>query len=901
MNGPDPGTCLAFAVFDAIVGAKRPDGDARGPASKGPMTERPVFSERNLAFRLASSRAMTCAAILVERGWPLVLPALAVLALFLSAAWFGLFPRLPEGVRLAVAGAFGLAFLACLYPLRFFRPPAAAEVDRRIEAANALRHAPLQVQADRPSGHDSAFSQALWREHQKRMAARLDRLGPDVPRPGVPVRDPWALRAVAALVFAVALAFSFGPLGGRVGDAFTGRSFVAPVPPRIDAWVTPPAYTGKPPVFLNAGAQTIDEAGKAPDTFSVPAGSDLTLRVTGGSGEETLSYADSRGTERVIDPAAAGEKDANTASAAPGMAVRQFAGKLSTDGVLTLKSGEQALGRWAFAVIPDKAPQIRFDGDPKQALNGTLELNYRLDDDYGGASAKAEFALAEDQAPNARPLYGAPDMPLSLPRRGAKDNGARTTKDLTEHVWAGSSVRLTLEATDGAGQVARSETKTFTLPQRPFSNPLARAVIEDRRLLALDANAKPRVLALMDAITLRPEDTFDNMAHYLAIMSARSRLKLAESDDQLRDVVSYLWDVALGIEEGDLSAAEKRLRQAQQHLQDLLKNGASDEDIDKAMKELRQAMQDFLREFAERHPDQQNAMQMPNGAQELRQSDLDQMMDQIENLAKSGDRDKAQQLLSELENMMNNLQAGRRGQQQDREAGQMRQQMDKLGEIMRRQQEMMNETYRLDQQQRGQDGDNGEDPFGDDGQQQQQGENGRPQDGGKGKPMTPQEFADALKQLQEGQGKLQKDLDKLGKGLEGMGMQPNEGFGDAGREMGRAEQSLGDGEGDNAVGHQGRALEALRKGAQDMMKQMQAMQGDEGGNQPGGRQQNADRDPLGRPRATQGPDFGDSVKVPDEIDVQRAREILEAIRKRLGNALSPDIERSYLERLLELK
>jgi hypothetical protein len=41
--------------------------------------------------------------------------------------------------------------------------------------------------------------------------------------------------------------------------------------------------------------------------------------------------------------------------------------------------------------------------------------------------------------------------------------------------------------------------------------------------------------------------------------------------------------------------------------------------------------------------------------------------------------------------------------------------------------------------------------------------------------------------------------------------------------------------------------------------------------------------------------------VPDEIDVQRARQILEAIRKRLGNALSPELERSYLERLLEMK
>jgi len=41
--------------------------------------------------------------------------------------------------------------------------------------------------------------------------------------------------------------------------------------------------------------------------------------------------------------------------------------------------------------------------------------------------------------------------------------------------------------------------------------------------------------------------------------------------------------------------------------------------------------------------------------------------------------------------------------------------------------------------------------------------------------------------------------------------------------------------------------------------------------------------------------------VPDEIDVQRARQILEAIRKRLGNALSPDLERSYLERLLQMR
>ncbi len=39
--------------------------------------------------------------------------------------------------------------------------------------------------------------------------------------------------------------------------------------------------------------------------------------------------------------------------------------------------------------------------------------------------------------------------------------------------------------------------------------------------------------------------------------------------------------------------------------------------------------------------------------------------------------------------------------------------------------------------------------------------------------------------------------------------------------------------------------------------------------------------------------------MPDEIDVQRAREILEAIRKKLGESGRSVLERDYLERLLE--
>jgi uncharacterized protein (TIGR02302 family) len=887
-------TRLAFAVFAAIVRVVEA-APSRAVRLERPMTETPTVStNRGFAGRLRRTRFATRAAVMLERLWPLALPFIVIVSLFLSLSWLGVFRIMPDMARLALAVLFAAGAIVALYPLRFFRRPTTAEIDRRIERANALPHTPVLVQTDRLTGKDDSFGQALWQEHRRRMAEKLGRMSGDLPSTTVPERDPRALRAVAALLFVTAFAFSLGPLGGSVTDAFRAHAARDVIPARIDAWVTPPAYTGKAPVFLTA------DATQAAPVYTVPEGSDVALRVTGGSGEETLGYTDLNGNTRDLVPnASAQPQQASAPTDAPGAPPRQFAGKLNTDGVLALKSGAQEVAKWSFSVIPDKAPKIRFAGEPKRAVNGTFELNYEIVDDYGATSAGTEFVLEQDQKPGAHPLYAAPEMPLTLPRRGAEKGAAKTTRDLTEHVWAGAKVKLTLKAADAANQEARSETKTIALPERPFSNPLAKAVVEQRRILALDANRKPHVLDLMDAITLRPEDTFDNMSHYLGIMSARTRLKMADNDDELRGVVSYLWEIALGIEEGDLSAAEKRLRQAQEALKQALEDGASDEEIDKLMKELREAMNEFLREFAERARQNPNmAQQMPPNSEFLRESDLQRMLDQIENLAKSGSRDQAQELLSQLQDMMNNLQAARpqRGQQgQDGQQSEMRQQMDKLGEIMRRQQEMMNETFRMDQMRRGENG--GE-------QQGQQGQDGQqPSDRDPlGRPMTPEEFAEAMKQLQEGQGKLQGDLGDLMKGLEGLGIQPGEGFGDAGEAMGEAGKALGDQQGERAVGEQGRALEALRRGAQDMMQQMQqAMQGDQGGADEGGRQRNADRDPLGRPRATTGPDDGTTVKVPDQIDVQRARQILDAIRKRLGNALSPALEKDYLERLLELR
>jgi hypothetical protein len=175
-----------------------------------------------------------------------------------------------------------------------------------------------------------------------------------------------------------------------------------------------------------------------------------------------------------------------------------------------------------------------------------------------------------------------------------------------------------------------------------------------------------------------------------------------------------------------------------------------------------------------------------------------------------------------------------------------------------------------------------------------------------------------LRQDQQGlRDRLKKLLDELAKrgmgpgqrGEKGQDGDPQagdgeDGLGEADNAMGDATGKLGEGNADGAVDSQGKALEALRKGAQSLAEAMQQGDGDGQGDGPGnraGRQQSGGNqsDPLGRP--LHGREFGDdlTVKIPGEMDVQRVRRILEELRRRLADPARPQIELDYIERLLK--
>ena len=270
---------------------------------------------------------------------------------------------------------------------------------------------------------------------------------------------------------------------------------------------------------------------------------------------------------------------------------------------------------------------------------------------------------------------------------------------------------MTLTAKDEAGNEGRSEPFNMRLPERLFTKPLARALIEQRRILALDANQNGQVYDALDALMIAPELFMPETGQYLGLRSVARQLETARTDDALREVVASLWALAVTIEDGNITDVDKALRAAQDALKQALERGASDEEIKKLTQDLRAALDNFMRQLAEqmRNNPQQLARPLDPNTRVMRQQDLNNMIERMERLSRSGDKDAAKQLLEQLQQMLENLQLAQPGQSGD---GDMEQALNELGDMIRKQQQLRDKTFKQGQdsrrdRQRGKQGDQG--------------------------------------------------------------------------------------------------------------------------------------------------------------------------------------------------
>src|SRR5690606_35692604 len=160
---------------------------------------------------------------------PRLLPLLSVAAVFLALVWFGYFRHVPAWLHIATLAVFGLASVGLALRLAGIGWPSTDSAWRMLERRNGLAHQAIRLQEDGPAGGD-AFSDALWREHQARMARLIGRLDVGTPQPDIACHDRHALRAVPLLLLAVAFAFSHSNRGGLLADvaAFRAPAEAAP-------------------------------------------------------------------------------------------------------------------------------------------------------------------------------------------------------------------------------------------------------------------------------------------------------------------------------------------------------------------------------------------------------------------------------------------------------------------------------------------------------------------------------------------------------------------------------------------------------------------------------------------------------------------------------------------------
>jgi uncharacterized protein (TIGR02302 family) len=790
------------------------------------------------------------AALAVERAARVAAALATLLLFFLALSFAGLWLEIGPTARLAGVLAFAAAAAFVLLRALAKGPPRRREALVRIDSAPGAAHRLAASLEDNLAGErPDPATRALWTLHRRRLEEKLATVTAPQPNPDLPRRDPLALRA-AALVAALAAAIAAGPdRVTRLAAAFDWAGAGAEAASgRVDAWLDPPAYTGRPPVVLPRRAEG------AAGPIAAPIHSTLIVRSFGAGAVAAASAG------LAPLPAAPRRGDAKE---------HEERLELRGDAQLTLRGA----GSFELAAIPDRPPTIAPTEPPRGTGRGALTLAYRIDDDYGVAAAEATAALPAGRS--GRSLFPPPRLALALPPTPAGLGEVKATLDIADHPWAGAQVALTLIAHDEGGNDGVSAPIEITLPERRFTQPLARALVEQRRNLALDPDHSSRVRIALDALSLGAALFETPSAIFLGLDAARSRLERARDDSDLREVADLLWAMALSLEEGDASQAERELRAAQQELREALARGASEEEIARLTERLRAAMEAFLNSLAEKNAERGREAPGEDGrpSRTIGADELQAMLKEIEKAERAGDLAEAQRLLDDLQDILENLRPAQAGRPDPR-AEAMTRALDEIDRLTREQQQLRDDTSRAEQR------------------------------GQKGRPSSDSETRSRQRALRD---RLEREQERLRRS----GEPTPQDFNDAEKSMREAEQALGSGGRDGqgrAVDAQGRALQSLRRGADQLASRLQDGEGEDASGSGSGSTRGRraalgageDADPLGRPTGRRGaPDSRmrrDPLGLPPAV---RARRVQEELRRRLGQPERPAEELDYYDRLLK--
>lgn len=801
-----------------------------------------------------------------------------------TLALAGLHERLPLlGQSLASLGALGIFAWLGVGTQRGWKAPTEADARARLASDSHLDAGAFDTLRDQPTRYD-AVAVALWSRERENVIERAARARARPARIRLDDIDRFRLRFLVA-----AALFAAGVLAGDSAADRLARAFFPDPGPllgdqamSVEAWVAPAEYTHAAPISLS------DLVG---ERVTTPPSVEATVRVTGPVGAPRLVFDGASGHESVrFTRAADGAWEARMAIPGAGwLKVVRF----------------HTRAQWRMAPALDEAPRTSFAAPIALLPNERASISWRVRDDFGvrRLALRVRPVNPPESLARADPIDSALDAPAGDPREAEGESEI----DLAAHPYAGMEVEARIVAFDALGQEGVSDVLRFTLPERVFLQPLARAAIEIRRhvlaerrpyrasererrrtmtigdialgnhrLEQRDYERRPalerapegtrRAARLTDALTMAPRDGyFRDLAVFLGLRLARSELAAAQAIDGTDLAADTLWRTALRAEYGGAGDARRALEEAQRLLAEALASGAPQERLRQLFEALRRATESYMQALAQEalRNGERQSMEDTEEQTQISGQDIEDLLRQVQRLSEQGRNAEAQQMLQMLANILANLdvqlaEGGGEGAQEE----QMQQGMDELSETMGEQRALNDETRQQDQSGQG---------------------GGGEQQGGQGGA----ELAERQSQIRQGLAEAQRMAEEAGAA-------PSEELNAAGDAMRQAENALRRGDLEGAQAAQSTALENLREGAQTLGAEMRE-RGREGGAQQG---QSSGRDPLGREMSGAGTGSGEA-NVPTQSDPVRARQIFDDIRQRAQDPNRPEAEREYLRRLLD--
>ena len=851
------------------------------------------------------------------------LPIIGTIMLFLAVSFLGFWQEGMIGgfpfLRILLWLCFGfLAGWSIWYARKRFVYPSTSNVLRRLEAEKGLEAFSLDALTDNLSisedrGTKSNIQQYFWRKHQSRLARHVLSLSLFMPRIDLYRADRFALHAPIALLLIAGFIVS-GPQGlaPSLLTAFSVPSTIDPASIKTDVWVNPPSYTGVPPLYLSAKKrETLVGAPEGLQQFTVhkiPEKSRFIAQVTGGNDQTSLEISSPNGESEKF-------KLKHLGNDLAGVEVELMHGVRS----LRLYHYNQLLDEWHLNAVKDRAPVVEATEPVRRTIKQVLRFSYNARDDYGVVAVKGILTPLDDQG-NPDNLRQPLILDLPMPQAHAKEFEQVSFQDLRAHPWAGTAVRIHIEAIDDIGQAGKSEPVDLILPERHFQDPLARAIIEERRRLVSSPYKAMIVAEVIDALTLKPETYVKDVSAFLGLRTAYWRLEREMSGAVDDAMMILLWDIAIHRDGGELAMAEQRVRELQNQLKEALANGAGDSEIEKLMDALEDALEDMMKAMASRMSElqDQTLMAQPLPGQRgaagdlYRPEDLMEMLDNARELSRAGARSSAQEMLSQLENILENLNLD--GGEQVFSSTKLEKMMTDLNNLSKDQQGVMDETLQLENRMDQQFSDMlgkkygkpGRSPYSDrlddtmvEPEPGMSAEGtGQPERGG---PQTQGNLSNDLQSTAKNQGDVRQRLQELMQQLQRESGRPMpEPLEDAVDEMTQSEQALKEGRLDDARKSQSQIMDSLAEGVQEflnrMMSDAEGSSGSAGGYEQFGEQ---GVDPLGRPLDKNGKQGGGANNFDTRSDLSRARRIFDELQRRARDRSRPSEELEYLDRLMK--